>query len=140
MTTIAYHHKSKTVAVDSRISNHGLVKSDSYDKTIKNDIGLWVFCGNACDMKDLCYLRHNDKTETVPNCSAFLITDGICYDVYVNKEGVCEYFEVTFNEAKGSGSELALAAMDHGKSAKEAVKYAITRDIYSGGRVRVFNV
>ena len=140
MTTITYHHKDKQVAVDSRIVSHGLVKSDSYDKTLKNELGLWIFCGTAADTKDLCILKHNDETENVPNCSAFLVTDGKCYDVTVNTSGVCEYFQVTITEAKGSVSELALAAMDHGKGAKDAVKYAMTRDIYSGGRVRVFNV
>ncbi len=140
MTTMAYHHQDKQVAVESRLVNHGLVKCDSYDKTIKNELGLWVCCGTASDIKDLCKLKHNDEVNPIPDCSAFLISEGKCYDVVVNRDGLCEYFEIAFNEAKGSGSELALAAMDHGKSAKESVEYAITRDIYSGGKVRVFNV
>jgi len=140
MTTIVYNHKDKQIAVDSRLVNHGLAKSDSFDKTIENEYGLWIFSGNASDMKDLCVLKHNDEASTIPNCTAFLISDGKCFEVQVNDSGICEHFEITFNEAKGSGSELALAAMDFGKSAKEAVEYAITRDIYSGGEVRVFDV
>ena len=140
MTTLAYHHESKVVACDSRIVNHGLIKSDSFNKTIKNEFGLWLFCGSASDIKDLCILQHNDHVNVIPDCSAFLVVDGNCFDVIVNKEGYCEYFQLTHNDSKGSGSELALAAMDFGKSAREAVNYAKTRDIYTGGRVRVFDV
>jgi len=140
MTTIAYHHKDKQIAVDSRLVSHGLIRSDLFDKTIRNEFGTWIFCGTASDIKDLCKLKHNDNVSVIPNCSALLIADGKCYDVIVNNDGYCEHFEIEHNEAKGSGSELALAAMDFGKSAKEAVEYAITRDIYSGGKVRVFDV
>lgn len=140
MTTIAYHHKDKQVAVDSRIVCGSITRSDSFDKTVKNEFGLWIYCGSAADIKDLCNLKHNDKVDPLPDCSAFLISEGKCYGVIVNSDGYCEHFELTFNEAKGSGTELALAAMDHGKSAKDAVKYAITRDIYSGGKVRVFDI
>ena len=140
MTTIAYHHKDKQIAVDSRLVNHGLVKSDSFDKTIKNEFGVWIFCGTASDIKDLCKLKHNDKVDVIPNCSALLITDSKCYDVIVNNDGYCEYFELGHNDTKGSGGELALAAMDFGKSAKKAVEYAMTRDIYTGGKIQVIDV
>ena len=42
--------------------------------------------------------------------------------------------------AIGSGGCYALAAMDAGATAKESVKIAIGRDIYSGGRIRTFKV
>jgi len=140
MTCMAYHHKDKQVAVDSRIVSHGLAKSDYFDKTVENEFGLWIYCGSAADIKDLCKLKHNDKVDPIPDCSAFLIADGKCYDVIVNNDGYCEHFELSFNEANGSGMQLALAAMDFGKNAKEAVEYAMIRDIYSGGKVRVFDV
>lgn len=140
MTTIVYDHKNKQIAVDSRITSHGLMKCDTYNKTLKNDIGLWFVCGTAADIPYLCKLKHNDLVDPIPDCSAFLIKDGKCYDVYVNKDGYCEYFEMTFSDSKGSGGELALAAMDFGKSAKESVEYAITRDVYSGGDVQVYDI
>ena len=140
MTTLAYHHKSKKIACDGRIVSHGLIKSDSFNKTIINDIGMWMFCGSASDTKDLCILNHNDKVDVIPDCSAFLVTDGKCFDVIVNKEGYCEYFQLNHNDSKGSGGELALAAMDFGRSAKKAVEYAMTRDIYSGGKVSVYDI
>jgi hypothetical protein len=33
-----------------------------------------------------------------------------------------------------------LAALDFGKTAKEAVEYAMTRDVYSGGKVHVYDI
>lgn len=140
MTTIAYHHGDGQIAVDSRMTHHGLAKSDQFDKTIKNKKGLWIFAGNASDMGLLSGLNHFDETKIIPECSAFLISGGKVYDVHVNEHKICEYFELTHSDTKGSGSDLALAAMDFGKSAREAVKYAATRDIYTGGRIRVYNV
>ena len=43
-----------------------------------------------------------------------------------------------FNFALGTGQHLALAAMDLGKSAQAAVQYAATRDVYTGGQVKLF--
>lgn len=37
--------------------------------------------------------------------------------------------------ALGSGWQWAMAAMDHGKSATQAVEYAITRDVCTGGEI-----
>ena len=43
-------------------------------------------------------------------------------------------------DAIGSGSAYALAAMDMGASAEDAVRAAMKRDIYTGGRVRTMRV
>jgi ATP-dependent protease HslVU (ClpYQ) peptidase subunit len=43
-------------------------------------------------------------------------------------------------DAIGSGEEYAIGAMDAGLSAKDAVKIACNRDIYSGGRIRTFKI
>ena len=47
---------------------------------------------------------------------------------------------ITYNDANGSGHKFALAALDHGKTAEEAVGYAATRCVYTGGAVQVINV
>lgn len=43
-------------------------------------------------------------------------------------------------DAFGSGADLAIAAMDLGVSSSEAVEYAATRDIYTGGEVESFDI
>ena len=53
---------------------------------------------------------------------------------------VCEHYPVEHNRAIGSGNRFALAAMDFGKTAKEAVEYAACRDVYTGGKVESFRL
>ena len=61
------------------------------------------------------------------------------------RTGKCAYYDRTLIavkimdkfEAIGTGSELAIGAMEHGATAIEAVRVAIKRDINSGGRVAV---
>ena len=48
--------------------------------------------------------------------------------------------ELKFNDYVGSGGYDALRALDFGKSAKEAIEYAATKDCNTGGKVRVFNL
>lgn len=43
-------------------------------------------------------------------------------------------------DAIGSGAAYALAAMDMGASAEDAVRAAMKRDIYTGGKVRAMKV
>jgi ATP-dependent protease HslVU (ClpYQ) peptidase subunit len=43
-------------------------------------------------------------------------------------------------DAIGSGAPYALAAMDMGASAEEAVRAAMKRDIYTGGEVHVLPI
>ena len=40
----------------------------------------------------------------------------------------------------GSGGDAALAAMDLGHTAKEAVKFAATRDLYTGGAIQSYKL
>jgi hypothetical protein len=42
--------------------------------------------------------------------------------------------------AMGSGRRFALAALDLGKSPREAVAYACTRDVFSGGEITVLTI
>jgi len=140
MTTVAYHHKDKQIAIDSRTTGGSEILTDNVDKTLKNEIGLWFFSGSACDEADLAKLKHNDHVKPVPDCSALLIKDGEVYLVHVEDSGYCCYTKLTYNYTLGSGGRFATGAMDHGKLAKEAVQYAMTRDVYTGGKVRVFKV
>ena len=141
MTTIVYCHKTKKVAVDGRMSdNRGLIATDEKDKTIKNEAGLWFLCGVVADHVDIVKLAHNEEASVVPECSALLIKEGCIFSVMVGEDGMCSHEKLTCNDAAGSGLPFALAALDFGKTAKEAVEYAITKDCYSGGKVRVFNL
>jgi len=39
-------------------------------------------------------------------------------------------------DGEGSGGAWAQAALDFGKTPEEAIKYAMTKDIYTGGKVK----
>ena len=64
------------------------------------------------------------------------------------RTGKCAYYDRTLIAIKimdkfetiGTGSELAIGAMEHGATAIEAVRVAIKRDINSGGRVAVIRM
>lgn len=43
-------------------------------------------------------------------------------------------------DAMGSGSAYAIAAMDMGASAEDAIRAAMKRDIYTGGVVRTMTI
>lgn len=141
MTTIVFDYENKQIAVDGRMTNgHGVIASDSANKTIKNDAGLWFIAGAVSDRVDIVKLAHNDECKMIPDCSALLLSGGIVYLVHVNDKAICSHEELTTNESLGSGYKFAIAALDFGKSAKEAVEYAITKDCYSGGDIHVYNL
>ena len=140
MTTIAYHHGDKQVAIDSRYTRGDIVDTDKGDKVRKNERGIWLFAGHQGDFEDLMKLDRNEKVDVRPDCGAILISKGKAYTVDTDNDGFCIVSILNENITIGSGSNFALAAMDFGKGAKDAVKYAMTRDIYTGGRVRVFDV
>lgn len=140
MTTIAYHHKDKQIAVDSRITADGVICSDEFSKVIINELGTWVLCGRNDDYEILPTLKIGDNAGRELNCSAMLVKNGGVVLATTEPDGRYSESPVTFNDAQGSGYRFALAALDMGKSAKEAVEYAMTRDIYTGGKVQVINV
>lgn len=140
MTTILYDHEKKQIAVDSRTSAGGLIKSDITDKSItKEDGSIWFVSGYASEAESFSELSHGDKVNTKFECYALVIKEGKVYSA-IEHNGVLSSCELQWNDAIGSGCELAIASLDHGKTAKEAVEYAITKDCYSGGKVRVFDV
>jgi hypothetical protein len=47
---------------------------------------------------------------------------------------------LTHNDCKGSGEYFALSALDHEKSAREAVEYSMTRDMFTGGEIHVYDI
>tara|TARA_R110000850_G_scaffold72879_2_gene160051 strand:+ start:415 stop:852 length:438 start_codon:yes stop_codon:yes gene_type:complete len=139
MTTIVYDHKNKQIACDSRLTGGTLIVSDKIEKFKPNDKGMWFFAGAKSDESQIMQLEHNDKPEVKPDCSALLVKDKKCHLVTFNGD-YCSISENEYNHSIGSGGEFALAALDFGDSAKEAVEYAITKDSASGGKVHVYDI
>ena len=143
MTTIAYHHESGIVAFDGRITEGSLICSDSTNKLRMVGEDAWVFAGCTCD-QDRFINQHQsaepEKTKFSIDVSAIIVTKNGVFRAGITDDG--EPFKVltNVNTALGSGASFALAAMDFGRGADDAVRYAATRDIGTGGTVRTFDV
>ena len=138
MTTIAYNHKDKEIAFDSRITRGQSIVRDDANKARVNNKGVFIFAGTSAD----CVLVTNEYPNTPEkevNCYGFSIVKGVVNWVSFDDNGI-NIKEIDYNEAAGSGQDHALTAMDLGLSAKDAVKMAIKRDNGSGGKIRVFKV
>jgi ATP-dependent protease HslVU (ClpYQ) peptidase subunit len=140
MTTIAYNDKDKEIAVDSRMTEGSLIITDKDIKfKVVNGVSF-ISCGGVSDgdtLIDVYLGASTDKCELDANI--IIANDcGVFCASYI--ENYLNVWKLNHNTAWGSGEKFALAAMDFGCSAKDAVKYAMTRDIYTGGKIRVIKV
>jgi ATP-dependent protease HslVU (ClpYQ) peptidase subunit len=134
MTTIAY--KDGELAGDGRITEDGTVITDKQRKVHRLRDGRLVgWAGSLAGSKRfLKALR--DNPDTLPELKLDVNA------IVIARNGKVSLFEEnTWMELKqphyayGSGSLIALGAMDAGASATEAVRIAARRDTGSGGRV-----
>lgn len=143
MTTIAYHHDSRTIAVDSRKTMSGIVVNDRTEKWRYVDGDLYFFAGSDGG-EDLFIEAHKTGSKANPDiadCCALMITkDGVCKMLVISNDWLPLSCVINYNIALGSGDNFALAAMDHGKNAADSVRYASTRDIYTGGPVHAYDI
>ncbi len=155
MTTIAWD--GKTLAGDGLSTNNYVIVERNAVKVHKmighNFMALFGIAGSA--EKSAAFKKSISKimkADSIDNAIDFLDIDAKCDDlgvILVFKAGTekprlfkvekaiipIESFEIT--KAIGCGIEFALAAMDHGKTAREAVEYAATRNVYTGGLITV---
>lgn len=142
MTTIVYDHKNKQIAIDGRLTKGGnTIISDEHIKYVKNNVGLWFFCGDVCDQEIFMsyYDKELIKQDVTLNCSAFLVIEENIYSVYMDDGYFCK-INLDHADCKGSGELLALAALDFGRDSKGAIEYAATRDMFTGGKIHVYDI
>lgn len=141
MTTIAYNHKDREIAVDSRISNlSGLIVNDKAVKHVKRNGQLFVSTFSGSDHLLLIDIYFGAKAERESYDATVMFTcDGVVF-IMSYSEGQLDQWPLLENAGIGSGGDFALAAMDFGCNAKDAVKYAATRNMYTGGKITVFKV
>jgi ATP-dependent protease HslVU (ClpYQ) peptidase subunit len=135
MTTIACDGKS--MASDGMITENDHVCLTDYPKLFRlRDGRIAGFCGNAYNWASFADWLDEGATDEPPKSHEgfgciVLSPDGsiVSYDEHGRA------FPEKAPAAIGSGARFALAAMDFGKTAGEAIEYACTRDIYSGGKI-----
>ena len=140
MTTIAYKHKDKQIAVDSRVTCGGVIMSDEAVKYEYHDAALFFFAGEKGDIRKLVDVYNGGKAEGEVNCIAFVFVDGVVRRVNVGDDGLLQSSTVDYDSSIGRGDEVALTAMDYGASAKEAVEHAGKRTTSTGGITRVYDI
>lgn len=143
MTTIAYDHTRNEIAVDGRYTENNLITTDAGLKYRELESGIVFLEGSVCDFdlfaEMLNNCGHGDEIEGTLDCTGFLVRDGkVCRALLF--DGVLCLDGLDSSYATGSGKELAIAALDHGKTAKQAVQYAATRDCFTGGKVSVYDI
>lgn len=146
MTTAIYDHKNKLMAVDCRIVTDGVIDSDSTTiKFYEDKNGIWMFSGVVADYEKFRLIYTSDRVEEVQvtlSCYA-LFYDHKTKQAYfrsIDKDGVARSCKLDYNYAIGSGSHFALAFLDSGKNAIEALAYTSKRDLYTGSRIMLFNI
>lgn len=145
MTTIVYDHKARQIAIDSRATSNGLICDDNCEKWQITESGeVWFTCGAVCD-EDLlieCF-KEGDRAfdlKVIPDANGFVVRGDKVLMRGVTNDGEAWTQVLTSNRCLGSGSSFGLAALDFGKTAKEAVEYAATRDCYTGGKIHVYDI
>ncbi|MCP8350673.1 MULTISPECIES: proteasome subunit beta [Pseudomonas] len=140
MTTIA--DKDGVIACDTRQVRGGAIVSDDCSKCQVVDGVSFFLAGAVCDEKALIAAYFGTPSAVPVECSGYAVDGGRLLMVgYDDKTGIWKQeLDPANPDAIGSGSAYALAAMDMGASAEDAVRAAMKRDIYTGGRVRTMRV
>lgn len=140
MTTILYSHEEKTVYYDSQVSAGDTILSLDEDKKVVMGDLVFIFCGRVCDQEKIIseYLSNGDNY--LPNVchssAAILVRKGEGCSILCLDDGKLVESPLKYSTAMGSGASFALGALDAGLTGQQAVKLAIGRDVYSGGKVR----
>ena len=138
MTTIAYD--GQHMAADSLITQDSYVVGD-FMKIVAVPSG---FIGLAGDVEDIILViewfndgMDKDKKPEIESVNIIYVTnDGMVY--CMSERLIPIPIDPPF--AIGSGQDFALSAMLLGKSAKDAVEFAMTRDTSTGGAIVVVEV
>ena len=139
MTTIVYDHNRREIDIDSRITCGSRIDRESYDKTIQRSGAMWFLCGASAETELFVDSFTAGETGKEYDVSAIVADGGKVYHCTYSAGRPLKSL-LTYSDSIGSGSDYAIAAIDMGANAEDALKAAIRRDVYTGGNVRVFIV
>ena len=140
MTTVAY--KSGIIAYDSRFTCGDIIEDDHADKRIDRDGKTFFLSGSCSDWEYLIDSYINGKAvKDKIDAKCLVVDSGNLYSAAVSDGELWKCIERAGNPiAIGSGKNFALAFMDTGMTAEEAVRATCNRDIYTGGTIRTFKI
>lgn len=135
MTTIAIDHN--TISADGRTTGNEIIQNDQTVKLHKRDGVIYAFAGSVQDCQDFVDAISDGTEIPKESLNANVVTiEGDEVRIHAVSDGEYTSWAVSLPYSFGSGSAYALSAMDLGKTSREAVKYDMTRDIYSGGKIK----
>ena len=137
MTTIAYHHESKTIAYDSRRTSGNLIRTDEAEKSFDIGDSTFILCGQTSDI--VRFKRDFPDFSGEYDISGIMSENGVAYIVYFAGDKYVEEI-INYNDAVGSGTDHAVTAMDCGLNAVQAIEMAAMRDTYTGGEIKVIKL
>lgn len=141
MTTIAY--KDGVIAYDSRLVVENLIFDDEFEKMHSRDDVLFFLSGSTCDNEK--FMNAYFEPELIyknVNVEAIVYDQSSLYRSSIDSNGIFWKSPLRANNyyAIGSGRDFALAFMDSGISAEEAIHATMKRDCFTGGKVRTYQV
>ena len=141
MTTIAT--KDGIIAYDSRATMGEVIfDNECNKKSVVDGVTFFIASGYpeeaiiiATYFSGESFPKHFDHFEGIA------VDDGKVYRLLpVRRRLIKERIRDGQVFAVGTGWKWAIAAMDLGRTAKQAVEYAMTRDVNTGGKVKTFKV
>lgn len=141
MTTIAYD--GRYIAVDGRESMGSTIFNDATDKFFVRGKNVFALCGKSTHALDFAnQFSHGCRPSDPENEAGGILFDGELAYLCIVENDTKLFAKIIISPgfwADGSGRDWAIAALDHGKTAVEAVKYAMTRDACTGGTIRCYD-
>jgi len=139
MTTIAFD--GRYIACDSRESSGNIILSENVDKFVVSNNAYYFGAGIPCDIDKLISISDQAMHEYLLEANIIIAeSEGVFILSQSEEGGVYKNSIDHLNSYSiGSGAPFAMAAIDFGMNAKEAVEYAMTRDSCTGGEVKVFD-
>lgn len=139
MTTICY--KEGQIAYDSRETLDTIIWDDKCEKKFERNGVVYFLAGSSNDAERIMSAYEEGTLEDCDPFQGLVVDKGKVYRI-IPGEGslLIEEERLTNHFAIGSGWHLALSQMDAGRTAKQAVEYAMTRDTNTGGKVKTYKL
>lgn len=141
MTTIVYDHKNKQIACDSRMTSGNLIVTDEGVKHVKKENSIYFIAGRIGEgLTFATHFKEMEKANDNLDNDCIFVDNKCAYLGVIDNEKVFRSSDLYYNMSVGSGGDYAICALDFGATAKEAIEYAATKDVYTGGKVHVYDI
>lgn len=142
MTTIAYD--GTHIAIDGRETINSTIFTDEKQKYFITKDYVFFMCGSSegCAQFAEDFKEGDKPSHPFHDVGGFVVKERKVFLVFIDDDDKAYRMNRLSVQmwADGSGRDFALSALDHGKSAADAVKYASSRDSKTGGIINIYNV